>query len=182
MRDNRPTMVAMKNSAEQSNTVTSSVEQAEGPAIVFQPQKLTEIVEMIDLMGRISERVREDNSQDVGGGSGGTTASGKKGKATTVSPRDQAIANLPAPLVMQQRLVKHIQKEIDTLAAQASSLSSSSKNGAAFALNEMYRKIRRLYSLMEEIVHAGAELIRRFYIAVFIDKQPILVSGNSFAR
>lgn len=171
----------MKNSAEQANTVMSSAEQAEGPAIVFQPQKLTEIVEMIDLMGRISERVREDKSQDVGGGGGGATT-GKKGKSTTVTIRDQAIANLPAPLVMQQRLVKHIQKEIDTLASQASSLSKSTQNGAAFALNEMYRKIRRLYSLMEEIVHAGAELIRRFYIAVFIDNQPILVSGNSFAR
>lgn len=175
-------MAAMKNSAEQVTTVSSSAEQAEGPAIVFQPQKLTEIVEMIDLMGRISERVREDNSQDVGGGGGGSSGSGKKGKTATVTARDQAIANLPAPLVMQQRLVKHIQKEIDTLASQASALSQSTQNGAAYALNEMYRKIRRLYSLMEEIVHATAELIQRFYIAVFIDKQPILVSGNSFAR
>ncbi len=174
-------MPTLKNSPEQSNVQSSSVEQAEGPAVVFQPQKLTEIVEMIDLMGRISERVREDNSQDAGGG-GSSGAAAKKGQAGSgVSPRDQAIANLPAPLVMQQRLVKHIQKEIDTLASQASGLSNSTKRGAAFALNELYKKIRRLHNLMEEIINASLELIQRFYIAVFIDKQPILVSGNTFA-
>jgi hypothetical protein len=170
---------ALKSSPEASNSVSATTEQAEGPAVVFQPQKLTEIVEMIDLMGRISERVREDNSQDASGaGSGGGGTQGKKGKGATASTRDQAIANLPAPLVMQQRLVKHIQKEIDTLSAQASAVARAAQRGSAYAMNELYKKVRRLYALMEEIIHASLEVIQRFYIAVFIDKQPILVSGK----
>lgn len=175
--DNRY-VALMKNSPEASNSVTASAEQAEGPAVVFQPQKLTEIVEMIDLMGRISERVREDNSQDAAGGGSSGSGQGKKGKSGGTSTRDQAIASLPAPLVMQQRLVHHIQKEIDTLSSQASSAARAAQRGSAYAMNELYKKIRRLYALMEEIIHASLEIIQRFYIAVFIDKQPILVSAK----
>ncbi len=131
---------------------------------------------MIDLMGRISERIREDNSRDMGGAA--TAAAKAKSGSSGATFRDQAIANLPAPLVMQQRLVQHIQKEMEVLGRQAHSLAHAAQRGAAFALNELYRKIRRLSLLMEEIIRASAELIRRFYIAVFIDNQPILVSGH----
>ncbi len=155
-------------SADKQSTALTEADNA--PAFVFQPQKLTEIVEMIDLMGAISERVREDKSGDMGGASGSTGKTGAK----TQSPRDIALANLPAPEAMQNKLVRHIKSEIRSLSRKAKSLASSSAKGAAYSLSEMYKKIRRLHAIMDEILQSSAEIIRRFYVAVFIDNQPIV--------
>lgn len=139
---------------------------------VFQPQKLTEIVEMIDLMGKISERVGEDRSGDTGNmGSG--QAGTQTGQQTGSSTRDEQIATIPAMPVMQQKLVSHIRSEIAQMNREARKLAKSNRKGSAFLLTEIYKNIRRLSSLISEILEASADVIRRFYIALFIDKQSI---------
>ena len=149
---------------------------------VFQPAKLTEIMDMIDLMGEYSERVREDRSHDMGGGSGAmTTQKANSGGGT--SPRDAAIAKLPVPPVMQKQLITHIKGEIKKLSGQAHGISHITANrGSAYLLNEIYKRIRRLSTLIDEIISASADMIRRFYIALFIDHQPLRVDEGSFAQ
>ncbi len=144
---------------------------ADAPAQVFQPQKLTEIVEMIDLMGKISERMGEDRSGDMGGQGGSSTTGAGQQKATTT--RDDLIAGVPGGPIMQQKLVAHIHQEIHALNKEARKLSRSNRRGAAFLLTEVYKKIRHLSSLIEEILMAGADVVKRFYVAVFIDKQSL---------
>lgn len=139
------------------------------PSVVFQPQKLKEVIEIIDLMGNVASRVREDSSSDMGGSATG----GKAKKATGTSARDEAIAQAPVVEVMQQKLVQHLRKEISSIKRQARKVSKSNARGAAWTLAELYKKIRSLSSLITEILHASTEMIRRFYISIFIDQQSL---------
>ncbi|TSC57617.1 MAG: hypothetical protein Greene041619_1045 [Candidatus Peregrinibacteria bacterium Greene0416_19] len=151
----------------------------EGPKlIVQQPQKLAELGQLLDTIdafsNRVSERSSEDRSTDMGGGTSGTAGQGTQG--AQISPRDQAIKNMPeSALVLRQELDHHIEKEIKRLERDADMLAShASRPGAAYKLNHLYARIRRLRSLMHELVEAAVDLLRRLYIRVFIDKQPVL--------
>lgn len=151
------------------------------PAVVFQPQKLKEIVEVVDLMGTVAARVREDSSADLPGGGGGSGTQGA-GQTSGTSARDDAIAKAPPMAVMQKKLVEHLEREVKAIEKQARSLKASGARGSGFRLSELYRKIRSLRSLIGDILHASAEMVKRFYISVFIDRQSIVVSGDSLAR
>jgi hypothetical protein len=149
------------------------------PSVVFQPHQLKEIVEIIDLMGNVATRVREDKSGDLPATG---TAGGASAGRTGASARDQAIAAAPALEIMQQKLVERLGQEVRILEKQARALARSRKRGSAHSLNEIFRKIRRLTSVIASIFEASVEVIRRFYISVFIDRQPLVVTGDSLAR
>ncbi|OGJ56122.1 hypothetical protein A2706_02260 [Candidatus Peribacteria bacterium RIFCSPHIGHO2_01_FULL_51_35] len=141
--------------------------------IVSQPLK-SEVIRMLDTLNaidsvpqRVSERTGEDISGDMG------MAAGTAG-AGQISPRDQAIANLPEPVLMQKQLEKHIQREVRRLTKEAARISRLQKPGAAFYLNELYARIRRLNALLHELWDASVEVVKRLFIRVFVDKQPIL--------
>jgi hypothetical protein len=162
----------------QTSAVTSVAESA--PVAVFQPRQLKEIVDVIDLMGNIASRVREDSSGDLPQASGaGAKAAAQTG---TVTARDQAIAAIPPVPIMQQKLISHLQKEVRSLERQARKLAWSRQRGSAHVLSELYKKIRRLSSFIADIIRASAEVIRRFYISVFIDGQPLVVTGGTLVQ
>lgn len=161
----------------ETQAVSTVKEAKAAPDVVFQPPKLKEVVEIINLMGTVASRVREDNSGDVPGG--GTKSAAAKQSGT--SARDEAIANAPPLPVMQKKLVEHLEKEARTIRAQARAIARSNQRGSAFMLNNLYRKMRRLSSLISQILQASAEMIKRFYIAAFIDQQPLVVTGGSLA-
>ena len=146
--------------------------------IVRQPAKLAELGKLLETFDnlnlRVSERLGEDTSQDLGGaGAGGGTAGAGQGD-DAVSPRDLAIRNMPAPDIVRQKLEQHIQKEVKDLDKLARRTASMHKPGSAFRLNELYARMRRLQGLLAEIVEASFELLQRMFVRVFIDKQPIL--------
>lgn len=163
-------MATLSTSTERTSESLTTVEQNEAPSIVFQPQKLREVMDVINLMGSISDRVREESSQDMGGGS---SAGGTAGRTTTISAREQMLANLPEPTVMQIRLTKHIEGEMKKLEVQARKFKHARTPGAAYTLSELFKRIRRFSALIDEIVHATGEIIKRFFVAVFIDKRPL---------
>ncbi|MBI5794473.1 hypothetical protein HZA87_05360 [Candidatus Uhrbacteria bacterium] len=123
-------------------------------------------------MGHISEGTGEDKSAmgDAGGGAivatGGTTAA--------VSARDRAIANLPSPKVMQKQLEMHIREEVKKLRKQAHHIAKLREPGSAYHLSKLYARMRQFNTLLSGLFDAGADVIRRFFIRVFIDRQPIL--------
>lgn len=164
-------------SAEVSSGTQNRVSER-SPSVVFQPQKLKEVVEIIDLMGNVASRIREDNSGDMGGGGGGQQKGGAKGTQGS-SARDEAIAKAPPVPVMQKKLVKHLEEEIQNLEKQVRKVRSTKEPGGAYLMNELYKKIRNLTALISRILHASSELIQRFYISVFIDQQPLVVSGST---
>lgn len=150
------------------------------PAVVFQPQKLKEIVEVVDLMGTVAARVREDASSDAPGVTG--TSGKSSGQSSGTSTRDEAIAKAPPVQIMQKKLVEHLEREVKTIQRQARSLKTSGAPGSGYLLSELYRKIRRLRSLIGDILHASTEMIKRFYVSVFIDHQPLVVTGGSLSE
>ena len=151
-------------------------EHTERANIVVQPkhqlEQLNQLLNALDKVESISQRVSEssgeDRSMDMGG------AAGTSGSTKGISPRDQAIANLPEPVLMQKQLERHIQKEVKKLTKEAARISRLQKPGAAFYLNELYARIRRLNALLHELWDTSVEVVKRLFIRVFIDKQPIL--------
>lgn len=124
-------------------------------------------------MGNISEGTTEDTSaRDAGGGGSGAMVSG--GGTATVSARDRAIANLPSPKIMQKQLESHIREEVKKLRKQAHHIAKLREPGAAYHLSKLYARMRQFNALLSGLFDAGADVIKRFFIRVFIDRQPIL--------
>lgn len=140
--------------------------------VVAQPEKFEGLLETISLMDKVSERMGEDRSGDLGGGGGGQTSG--KGDDDGTSTRAQAIAALPDTPQMRKELGQYIQKEIKDLRKQVRRKAfRASKPGSAHRLNELYSKIRRLNSLLAELLDTSVDVIKRLFIRVFIDKQSI---------
>lgn len=161
------------NSSEKAHMSSSPEKATENRLIVTQPPKMKELGQVLDAIDNLAQRVSERSSEDVSGdlgSSGGSSGTGQK----RASPRDAAIALMPtAPAVLQAELAKHIEQEIKQLERKVSRAGAMSKAGGAYELNELYARIRKLRSLLREIVEASVDLLKRLFIRVFIDKQPI---------
>lgn len=145
--------------------------------IVRQPGKLQELTNLLEtfenLNMRVSERTGEDRSGDLGGAGVGAATGGQQGTQGTTA-RDLAIKNIPIAAIMQKKLTQHIQQETRRLEKLARTVSRSSAPGSAHKLNELYAKIRRLNALIHDILQASIDVLKRFFVRVFIDQQPIL--------
>ena len=154
---------------------TEIMHTAEKPALtVTQPDKIASLLDTLTLIDQMSERIGEDRSGDLGGG--GQAGTGTHGGAQQKLPslREQAIAHLPPQKVMQEKLSKKIVEEVRVLRRQIHQIPASGKPGAAFKLNKLYARIRRLNGLLHELAEAAYEVLRRLFIRVFIDEQPVL--------
>lgn len=141
--------------------------------IVTQPERLGSLLETLTLLDTVSERMGEDRSGDLGGGGQGATRRGDDD--TQQSLRSLAIQNLPEPPQMRREIKRHIEREVNTLRREVRRIARrASKPGAAHKLNVLYARIRRLNGLLAEILEAGLDILRRFYIRVFVDKQSIV--------
>jgi hypothetical protein len=172
-RENIDSMVSQ--TPEKGLSTVASAEKAK--LTVSQPAKLQELNKLLESFENLNVRVREktgeDSSSDLGAAGG--TSGAMKGQASGSSARDQAIEKMPTtPAVLQKQLSSHIQNEVHHLEKLAGRLARSTKPGSAFRLNELYARIRRLNALLAEILEASIEVLRRLFIRVFIDKQPIL--------
>ena len=146
------------------------------PARVSQTMKLdlsTQLGGILEEVNRISEQASENAKEDWSSTKATATQQGSAGQASS-SQRQQAIASIPEPPIMQKQLEKHIRAEVKKLRRQAKTISRISHPGAAHRLNQLYAHIRRLNALLSELVEASYEALKRLFIRVFIDKQPIL--------
>lgn len=156
------------------NTHTEIAPAAPKPVLtVTQPEKIGSLLDTLNLIDQMSERIGEDRSGDMGSAGGGQAQAGA-GAARTISPRDQAIANLPGEQEMQAKLAEKIRAEVRSLRSQIRSIPGSSRPGAAFKLNKLYARIRLLNRLLSTLLESSIEVIRRLFIRVFVDEQPVL--------
>ena len=141
--------------------------------VVSQPKKLEGLLETIALLDRISERVGEDRSGDMGGA--GAAATGQKGTTAATSKRDQRIANLPPAAIMRRELKKQIEKEVKGVQKDIHAATRQvSRPGAAYRLNVLYARLRRLNALISDLLEAAYDVIKRLFIKVVIDEQKVL--------
>jgi hypothetical protein len=164
----------MSNSSpEKGAGLTQSVERGS----VVQPMKvdnrmdaLSNFLEGINM--EVSEKEGDKPGEQWSGSQGGTAVATSQAQTGT-SARSQAIANLPAPAVMQKQLEQHIRSEVKKLRKQAMSIARMSRPGAAFHLNQLYARIRSLNALLADLFDASVDVLKRMFIKVFIDKQAI---------
>lgn len=162
-------------SPERQHSGAHGLEQA--PSIVAQPVKIesqmgTQLESFLEEVNRISEHAKEGPGESWQG-SGGSTAIA----ATTsggLSLRDQAIAAIPTPAIMQKQLERHIRSEVKKLRKQARGIAQIGKPGAAYHLNNLYARIHYLNAMLSALFEASYDVLKRLFIRVFIDRQPIL--------
>lgn len=166
-------MVHTSSSPETGKALSRGAE-ASPALIVTQPPKVEMLLEALSAIDKISERIGEDRSADMGGG--GSTAAGKGDDASAAaSIRNQKIANLPAQEVMRTQLRKEIEKEVSELHREVKKAKKRlSRPGAAYKLNALYARIRRLNALIAELFDAAYDAVKRLFIKVVIDRQKVL--------
>lgn len=141
--------------------------------IVSQPAKLEGLLETISLIESVTERIGENASGASGQSGAGAGQQGDDDQ--TASPRDIAIANLPSGQVMQKKLETHIRSEIKALRKELRTAAFGvHRKGNAYKINLLYAKLRRLHSLIHELYEASIDVIKRLYIRIIIDRQPVL--------
>lgn len=146
-----------------------------GSSIVMQPEKAANLALFLEgISDHISESSASNPGEQWSGGGGAVQTAQQTGTAATVSARDLAIAAIPAPVVMQKELEKHIRVEVKKLRKQAMTVARLGKPGAAYKLNELYARMRQLNALISELFEASYEALKRLFIKVFIDRQPII--------
>ena len=164
---------ALSSSADKGPSAVRSVESSK--LIVQQPSRMVELGLLLDTLdkvaatGKVSERTGEDRSGDMGGAG---TGSGKGDDGA--SQRDMIIARMPPMEIVRQKLEVHIHGEVRKLRRLARRQARSGKPGDAHALNDLYARIRRLNSLLHELVEASVDLLKRLFIRVFVDNQSVL--------
>lgn len=150
------------------------------PSVVSQPVKIEsqlsgQLGSFLEDINKMSESSPSGPGEQWSDGSGkAVTTAAQTGGSTGMSARDQAIANIPAPAMMQKELEKHIREEVKKLRKQAKQIARIGKPGAAFHLNQLYTRIRHLNALLAEILEASYDVLKRLFVKVFIDKQSIL--------
>lgn len=141
--------------------------------VVTQPQKLESLLDTINLLNTVSERIGEDKSGDMGSG-GGTTQGDDDAGTTQQSARDIAIANLPAMPVMQKKLEGHIRSEVKKLRKEVrKNRIRATKPGSAYKLQDIYARMRQLNGVLTELLGASIDVVKRLYVRIFIDKQSV---------
>lgn len=143
--------------------------------LVVQPKKLGDILDSINAMSDspASEKLAEDRSGDLKGGA----SSGKSARAKRLlSIREEAIARIPSePALVRNELQRHIREEVKGLQKEIRKAARRiTKPGMAYRINELYARIRRLNALMNQLFEASYDVLKRFFIRVFIDRQPII--------
>jgi len=141
--------------------------------MVLQPGKVEGLTAFLEEINKISESLAANPGEQWSGSAGGAMQTSQQTGAAAVSARDLAIANLPVPEVMQRQLEQHIRVEVKKLRKQAQLIARVGKPGTAYRLNQFYARIRRLNSLLGEILEASYDVLKRLFVRVFVDKQSI---------
>lgn len=165
--------IGMVNPSKNKETGSDTPESTEAKhLVVTQPDKFQGLLETISLMDKVSERLGEDHSGDMGGG--GSAQGSNQGDDGTTSARAAAIATIPDAPEMRKSLGAYIQKEIKILRKEARKETfRSSKPGSAHHINDLYSKIRRLNTLFVELMETSVDALKRLFIKVFVDKQSL---------
>lgn len=140
--------------------------------IVLQPSKAEGLAMLVAEINELpSESSASGPSND--GPAAGTTTAIAQGTQQGTSARDHAIANIPTPAVMQKQLEAHIRAEVKQLRKQTRLIIRSRKPGSAYALAQIYAKIRHLNALLADLLEASYDVLKRLFVKVFVDKQAI---------
>lgn len=144
----------------------------DGGKLVLQPSKAEGLAMLVAEINELpSESMGEDRSGDWSGAGGAMQTTG--GATQQQSTRDHAIAKIPAPAQMQKLLEAHIRAEVKELRKQTKLVIRSRKPGSAYALAQIYAKIRHLNALLADLLEASYDVLKRLFVKVFIDKQAI---------
>lgn len=140
--------------------------------IVLQPGKAEGLAMLVAEINELpSESSASGPSND--GPASRSAATSTQGAQQGTTARDHALANLPAPAAMQRELEAHIRAEVKKLRKQTRLIIRSRKPGSAYALAQLYAKIRHLNALLADLLEASYDVLKRLFVKVFVDKQAI---------
>ena len=165
--------MATGTSPEKNSGVSESVNRQQ--LVVAQPDRYQSLLDTIALIDKVTETMGEDRSGDMGASGSGGAMTAAQGGSAALSARAQALANLPDSPEMRRQLKTYIQTEVKKLRKEARhSILRAAKPGSAHKINALYAKIRKLRSLLSELMEASYEVLKRVFVRVFVDKQSVI--------
>ncbi len=145
----------------------------EGSKAVLQPSKAEGLAMLVAEINELPSETAGSGPTNDGPATGSGTTMTTTGTQQGTSARDHALANLPVPAQMQKKLEEHIRAEVKQLRKQTKLIIRSRKPGSAYALAQMYAKIRHLNALLADLLEASYDVLKRLFVKVFIDRQQI---------
>jgi hypothetical protein len=122
------------------------------PISVLQPGKAEGLAMLVAEINALPSETTGENGPGDWSGSGTQTSGGhSSGSTQHTSARDHAIAHLPTPQKMHAVLEAHIRAEVKALRKQTKRIIRSRTPGSAYALAQMYAKIRHLNALLADL-------------------------------
>ena len=140
---------------------------------VIQPSKAEGLAMLVAEINELPSEASASGPSNDGPAGSGSAAATAQGTQQGTSARDRAIAAIPAPAVMQKQLEAHIRAEVKELRKQTRLIIRSRKPGSAYALAQMYAKIRHLNALLADLFEASYDVLKRLFVKVFVDKQSV---------
>ncbi len=139
----------------------SSLKENVGGAAVMETVDVGE--ESAEMMGRVSEVMSENASENQGDSKGGA----KKDDGVVIDPeelRKRLLQAMPARMEMRRQIEKEIRKEIDYLHKKAMKMLRSSGEVNYFEMNNIVKKIRELKGILLILVKASMESMKTLWL------------------
>lgn len=75
---------------------------------------------------------------------------------------------------MQKALQREIRREIRSLQKEAKRITRIKEPGSAYRLSMLFARIRDLRLLMDRVLEASYDTLKKIFVRVFVDKQQLL--------
>lgn len=112
---------------------------------------------------KVSEKIQEKPSEKKGFGFGGQKAVSKKGK-TIAQIKAELLKSLPKEEVMKSQIETELKKEMRWLKTRSVLISIGIKQGSAFELNNIAKKLRELRNLLSLLAQAAIDTLKSLWL------------------
>ncbi len=112
---------------------------------------------------RVKENVSEKSSENKGFGGKSTKRVAKKGK-TIAQIKAELLSNLPAEVAMKDQIEAELKKEMRWLKTRSVLISVGLKQGSAFELNNIAKKLRELRSILSILADVAIDALKSLWL------------------
>lgn len=112
---------------------------------------------------RVSEKISEKPSEKKGFAFGGQQKVSKKGK-TIAQIKAELLKSLPSEEVMKGQIESEVKKEMRWLKTRSVLISMGIKQGSAFELNNIAKKLRELRNILAMLAQAAVDTLKSLWL------------------
>lgn len=116
-----------------------------------------------EVMGQVSEVLKEKASEQ-GGGGGKTQTAAQTDEVDIEKIKARLLQNLPSEKIIKKQIKREITKEIDYLHKKAMKMLRSPNEMNYFEMNNILKKIRELNGILSELIKASIDALKTLWL------------------